>query len=128
MLISLAVHGDPQSSRSAHSALSFAQASAAQGHQIYRVFFYHDGVRIAGSGERERPDVSSLLAGWLELKALHQLELSICVSAADRRGLAESGAANPEARGEIHAEFDVVGLGQLIDAIICSERFITFPA
>ena len=38
------VNEGPYQHQSADSALNFARAVIAQGHEIFRVFFYHDGV------------------------------------------------------------------------------------
>ena len=44
MIYALAVHGAPYSSNAAAHALGFADALLARGHQIERVFFFHEGV------------------------------------------------------------------------------------
>ena len=57
---------------------------------------------------------------------LHGLELVVCISAAARRELIDE--ARPTDTTLINPTFEVVGLGQLVDAAINSDRIITFAA
>ena len=66
----------------------------------------------------------AMQTAWTDLKHQNGLELVICIGAATRRGLIDEN--NPTDTKNIHPTFEVVGLGQLIDAIVKSDRFITF--
>jgi tRNA 2-thiouridine synthesizing protein D len=126
--ISVAVHGNPDSA-SLKSAIGFISAALAAGHSIYRVFFYHDGARIADEVANLSILDSDSQRALAELKKREDVELAICVGAATRRGLLsqpESGTAGNTS--ELDPVFEVVGLGQLIDAIVQSDRFVTFAA
>ena len=122
MIYSLSIHGSPGTSHAARSAYLFAREAINSGHEIYRVFFYHDGVNVAST--IDPATTSSLQAAWVDMRDQYSIELTICISAATRRGLIDE--ADPNNTGNIHTAFKVVGLGQLIDGIMHSDRFITF--
>ena len=130
MKISVAVHGGPQSSQSARTAARFTEAALNAGHEIYRVFFYHEGVRTGDTNSVVPQDESSSLNDWLRLKSQHNLDLSVCIAAAIRRGVLNTAERERYDRtaANIHPDFEIVGLGQLIDAMIESDRFVTFAA
>lgn len=130
MVISIVVHGAPQSSQAPRSALRFAECALARGHQIHRVFFYHDGVLAAGGLGVAPQDEEDVHAGWAALGEAQGVELAVCIAASLKRGML-----NEEERvryglpaAAVHSSFAVVGLGQLIDAIAASDRFLTFAA
>ncbi|MEW5249854.1 sulfurtransferase complex subunit TusD [Microbulbifer sp. 2201CG32-9] len=128
MKFSLAVYAAPHSSESALTALRFARALLAAGHQIYRVFFYCDGVHN-GSGLSAPPqDEPDLLSQWQALQQEHQLDLTICIAAAQRRGLLSQAEARrlEKPAANLAPGFDLAGLGQLADAVARSDRLITF--
>ena len=130
MKLSIAVHGAPYSSQSSSTAVKFAAAALGAGHEIYRVFFYHDGARTPDSLAVTPQDEKSVLDRWLALKQIHDFELTVCIGAALKRGMlnAEESQRYDKAAANVSAEFEVVGLGQLIDAIMISDRFVTFAA
>jgi tRNA 2-thiouridine synthesizing protein D len=118
LIFSVCVHGSPPDSESHHSALRFTKAALAKGHSIYRIFFYQDAVRLADGRQ-----LSEQSSDWARLASQHNLELSVCVGAATRRGLI-----NETETQSIQPGFEVVGLGQLIDAVLHSDRIVTFAA
>ena len=130
MILSIAVHGAPYSSQSASSAVKFAEAAVAAGHEIYRVFFYHDGVRTGDALAVTPQDEEPIIERWRSLQRTHDCELALCISAALKRGMlnAEESQRYDKLAASIAPEFTVVGLGQLIDAIMESDRFVTFAA
>lgn len=130
MIISLAIHGHPSSSSSARSALRFLEAAVAAGHEVYRVFFYHEAVELADRNVVLPQDESPLLDSWVELAERHQVQLAICIAAALRRGVLNEEERDRYERpaANAHPAFEVVGLGQLIDAVVQSDRFVTFAA
>jgi len=111
LLLSAEIQGPPGAASHA-SALAFLTAWLNAGHQVYRVFFYHDAVLEAADDQ----------SGWKALSDRHDFELAVCVGAAERRGVG----AGADARHRVRLPFEVVGLGQLVDAIDRSDRFITF--
>jgi tRNA 2-thiouridine synthesizing protein D len=126
--LTIAVHGAPYSSQSSATALRFARAAVAGGHTVHRVFFYHDGVHTASSVAVAPQDEASPLPGWVALAQEHDVELAVCIAAALKRGLVnEQERERYELPGSnAHPEFAIVGLGQLIESICSTDRFVTF--
>jgi tRNA 2-thiouridine synthesizing protein D len=125
---SIVVHSAPYTCEGAHSAFRFCQTLLAEGHEIYRVFFFRDGVqnlsRLAVVGQDER----NLQSDWDQLIQKHDLDAVACVTSALKRGVIDKQEAQ---RYEKHAEnlFDsvtIAGLGQLVDAVINSDRVVNF--
>jgi len=98
------------------------------GHQIVRVFFYHDGVNNGTRLSVPPQDDRNVCARWSELAQQHQLELILCVAAAQRRGLLDQDEAKRAGKDSdnIAPGFEISGLGQLIDAGIQADRLIVF--
>lgn len=130
MKISITVHGSPSAGSAAHSALRFTEAALAAGHTITRVFFYQEGIQSARASPVLPQDELDLLPRWVAVKAQHNLELTVCIAAALRRGLLNDEEAQRYERSaaDIHPDFEIVGLGQLVSAFIDSDRSITFAA
>jgi len=130
MIFGIAVHGAPYGSEASASALRFATAALAAGHTLHRVFFYHDGVNLANGLTVTPRDEPSTQADWIALAGAHGVELAVCIAAALKRGLvsdAERERYDLQA-ASLHPAFSIVGLGQMIDAVGCSDRFVTFAS
>lgn len=130
MKFAIAVHGAPYSSQAAGTALRFVRSALEQGHEVARVFFYHDGVYGASALAVPPQDEPSPMADWAELAAHHQIELAVCIAAALKRGIVDAGEQERYdlAASNLAPPFSIVGLGQLIEAIGSSDRFVTFSA
>jgi len=130
MIFGIAVHGAPYGSQASASALRFAEAAVAAGHSLHRVFFYHDGVNTANGLMVPPQDDLSPQQGWVTLADCHRIELAVCIAAALKRGLVNEEERNRYGldAASLHPAFSIVGLGQLIDAIGSSDRFVTFAA
>ncbi len=128
MLISLAVFGAPQNSQAALSALRFAEAVKRQGHDLYRVFFYHDGVTTGNQLVVAPQDELDVQAAWSSFGKKHNVELIVCIASALRRGLLDSAEAdrNEKSNFNLDPAFTISGLGQFIDAGLQSDRLVTF--
>lgn len=128
MHYSLLILSSPQSSQSAATALRFAHAAIDAGHTIYRVFFYQDGVHTANAlavSPQDSPDIASQ---WQRLAKTHQLDLVVCVASALKRGVLDATEARRYEKNSasLSDEFNLSGLGQLVDACLHSDRVITF--
>lgn len=130
MKYSLAIYGAPYSSQAAETAFSFAQAAIDRGHEIYRLFFYLDGVHNATSLATPPQDENDIPARWRELIQAHNIDAVVCIAAGLRRGvLDEVEQQRYEKTGHnLSTGFTLSGLGQLIDAGTNSDRLITFGA
>lgn len=128
MNYSLAIYGGPYSDQASHSALHFARATLERGHQINRVFFYHDGVYNGSSLISPPQDEANVPAEWQALAQQHNLELVVCIAAAVRRGLLNEQEARRYSKTShnLAEGFTLSGLGQLIDAGLTSDKLITF--
>ena len=125
---SLAVYGAPNTSQASYSALAFAKAAQHQGHTIVRVFFYGDGIQNANELITPPQDEANLVHQWQQLAQTHSVELIVCIAAALRRGLLDASEAKRynKAQGNLAQGFIISGLGQLVEAAVLSDRFITF--
>ncbi|GMV47414.1 MAG: hypothetical protein AMXMBFR66_28120 [Pseudomonadota bacterium] len=117
MKFALMVSEGPYTHQAADTAWNFAQAALAKGHEVMRVFFYHDGVYNATRLTEPPQDDRHIVNRWSKLKEEHNVDLVVCVAAALRRGI----------KDEVLAPgFRISGLGQLVDAGIKCDRTVTF--
>ncbi|MBK6862758.1 MAG: sulfurtransferase complex subunit TusD [Ideonella sp.] len=117
MRIGLMVSEGPYTHQASDSAWQFATAAIAKGHEIQRVFFYHDGVNNATRLTEPPQDDRHIVNRWSALAAEHKIDLVVCVAAALRRGI----------KDEVLAPgFRISGLGQLVDSAIKADRVVTF--
>lgn len=121
MKISVLVLGSPTETRACHSALSFARAVIESKHELFRVFFYQDAVEICKSSFDESSEELQLQGKWQSFAEQSKVELDICISAAQRRGIG-----NSEPISNVANRFQIMGLGQLVEAMIESDRLVTF--
>ncbi|MCX8004818.1 MAG: sulfurtransferase complex subunit TusD [Burkholderiaceae bacterium] len=117
MKIAVLVNEGPYTHQAADSAYLFCKAALAKGHEVMRVFFYHDGVNNASRFTEPPQDDRNIVARWSKLAAEHKVDLVVCVAAGLRRGIVEASLA---------PGFRIAGLGQLIDAGIKADRLVVF--
>ena len=87
MKFAIQVNSSPYQSNAGHTAYQFINAVLVQGHEVFRVFFYHDGVYQAFKHSTPPDDELQFTAQWSELARRYQVDLVVCISAAQRRGL-----------------------------------------
>ena len=128
MKFGIMVNTGPYTHQASDSAYHFAAAALGAGHEIVRIFFYHDGVNNGTRLSVPPQDDRNISARWSELAAEHDLDLVLCVAAAQRRGLLDEDEAKRAGKDSDNmAEgFQISGLGQLIDAGIQADRLIVF--
>ena len=117
MKIGILVNEGPYTHAASDSAYLFCKAALAAGHEIQRVFFYHDGVNNASRLTEPPQDDRHIVNRWSKLATEHKLDLAVCVAAALRRGIKEDNLAEG---------LRISGLGQLIETSIQAERLVTF--
>jgi tRNA 2-thiouridine synthesizing protein D len=111
------VNEGPYTHEASDSAYLFTRAALEKGHQIYRVFFYHDGVNNANKYTEPPQDDRHIVNRWTKLAEQYEVDLVVCVAAALRRGI----------KDELLAPgFRISGLGQLVEAGIQGERLVVF--
>ena len=110
------------------SSVLFIEAAIEEGHEIFRVFFYHDGVNNGTRLATPPQDDRHIPNRWTELAEKHDLDLVLCVAAAQRRGMVDEDEMkrNSKDANNIAGKFRISGLGQLIEAGIQADRMITF--
>ncbi len=128
MKFTIMINEGPYQHQSSDSALQFARAVLAQGHEIFRVFFYHDGVNNGTRLSVPPADDRLLQKEWSELSKEHDLDLVLCIAAAQRRGIMDASEAERQGldANNIIEGFRISGLGQLIEGGIQSDRTIVF--
>ncbi|MCG8425877.1 MAG: sulfurtransferase complex subunit TusD [Chromatiales bacterium] len=128
MKFTVQVNEGPYQHQAADSAYQFTKAVLEKGHEVFRVFFYHDGVNNATNLTTPPQDDRHVVNRWSELAKEHDLDLVVCVAAAQRRGIVDEGEAkrNSKDAENIADGFRISGLGQLIEAGIQSDRVVVF--
>ena len=104
-------------------ALGLAQALKTKD-ENFRVFFYQDGVMVANSLQWLPDDQRSLTHEWQKLN----IRLPVCVSAALARGITDEQNAQRHQISQytLAQGFELVGLGELADAVQSAQRLIQF--
>jgi len=125
---SIVIYSAPYSSESAATALRFASTLIAEGHELYRLFFFGDGVHNASKLAVVAQDEINLQKQWSDLIESHNIDSVVCVSSALRRGVLDQTEANRHELGVASAyeSSELAGLGQLIDATLHSDRVVNF--
>ena len=128
MKFGICINEGPYNHQASDSAYQFTKAALEKGHEIFRVFFYHDGVNNATRFAIPPQDDRNITVQWTELAEKHDLDLVVCVAAAQRRGIIDEGEQqrNGKDANNIAPKFRISGLGQLIEAGIQSDRLVTF--
>lgn len=128
MKFSIMVSEGPYTHQATDTAYQFAKAAIAKGHEIMRVFFYHDGVNNGTRLTVPPQDDRHIVNRWSDLAASNNVDLVICIAAAQRRGLLDENEAKRQGKtaDNIAPGFRISGLGQLVEAGIQSDRLVVF--
>lgn len=130
MKLTVVVYAAPYSSQSALSAYRFTVSALAAGHEIHRVFFYHDGVHASNALSTPPQDEFDLVQAWQVLIKTHALDAVTCVASALKRGILDHQEAEryEKPAANLAEGFVLSGLGQLVEASIVSDRVVSFGA
>ena len=128
MKLTIQVNEGPYQHQASDSAYMFTKAALEKGHEIFRVFFYHDGVNNGTRLTTPPQDDRNVVQLWSDLASEHNLDLVVCVAAAQRRGIVDDGEAegNKKDATNIAPGFRISGLGQLVEGGIQSDRLVVF--
>ena len=128
MKYTIQINEGPYQHQAADSAYNFVKAALDKGHEIFRIFFYHDGVNNGTRLTTPPQDDRNIVKRWSELAEQHDLDLVLCVAAAQRRGIADADEAkrNGKDADNIAPGFRISGLGQLIEGGIQADRLVVF--
>jgi tRNA 2-thiouridine synthesizing protein D len=128
MKFSVLVNEGPYQHEAADSAYHFTKAALEKGHEIFRVFFYHDGVNNGTRLATPPQDDRNITQRWSALAEQYNIDLVVCVAAAQRRGIVDADEMKRHGKdaNNIAPGFRISGLGQLIEAGIQADRLVTF--
>lgn len=128
MKFAILVNEGPYTHQASDTAYHFTAAALKAGHEIVRVFFYHDGVNNGTRLSVPPQDDRNIADRWSALAVEHKLDVILCVAAAQRRGLLDADEARRAGKdsNNIAKGFAISGLGQLIDAGIQADRTMVF--
>lgn len=128
MQIGVVISEGPYTHQAADTAYHFVKSALAKGHTVPRVFFYHDGVNVSSRLSVPPQDERNIQVQWSALAKEHEIDLVVCIAAAQRRGLLDGNEAKRQGKDadNIAEGFRISGLGQLIEMGIQSDRTVTF--
>ncbi|MGD8783745.1 MAG: sulfurtransferase complex subunit TusD [Thioalkalispiraceae bacterium] len=128
MKLGIQINEGPYTHEATVTALNYCKAAIAAGHEIFRVFFYHDGVNNGTRYTTPPQDDINIVNGWSQLAKENNIDLVVCVAAAQRRGIVDEGEQerNGKDGNNIADGFRISGLGQLIETGIQCDRLVVF--
>ena len=128
MKFSIQINAGPYTHQASDTAYQFTRAALASGHEIHRVFFYHDGVNNSTMFSVPPRDDRNIQQLWSALAEQYSLDMVVCVAAAQRRGILDQKEAirHGKPTPNIAPNFTISGLGQLIEAAVASDRLLVF--
>ncbi|MEE8210675.1 MAG: sulfurtransferase complex subunit TusD [Acidiferrobacterales bacterium] len=128
MKFGIVVNEGPYTHEASDTAYQFSKAALVKGHEVLRVFFYHDGVNNGTRLTTPPQDDRHITNRWSELAEQHGLDLVVCIAAAQRRGIVDPDEAKRQGKdaNNIASGFRISGLGQLIEVGIQADRLMVF--
>lgn len=128
MKFAILINSAPYTCQSAETAYHFVLAALNKGHQVPRIFFYMDGVHNGSAFITAPQDETQMVERWSSLAAKYDIDLVLCIAAAQRRGLVDAGEAarHSKSGSNLAAGFRLSGLGQLMEMSIESDRLMVF--
>jgi len=128
MKFSIQVNEGPYQHQAADSAYQFTKTALEKGHEVFRVFFYHDGVNNGTRLATPPQDDRHITNRWIDLGEKYDLDMVVCVAAAQRRGVVDDDEAKRQGKDATNLApgFRISGLGQLIEAGIQADRLMVF--
>ena len=128
MKLTILITGAPYSTQAPYSALQFCRAALEQGHEIYRVFLYRDGVHLSTRLATPPQDELNIYTEWQAFATDNNIEVITCIAAAARRGLIDENEAKRHNKDthNLSPAGELSGLGQLIEANIVADRLVRF--
>jgi tRNA 2-thiouridine synthesizing protein D len=128
MKFAIQINAAPYQNSTGLTAYRFIEAALAQKHDILRVFFYRDGIYHALRYAVPPTDEINLTARWSALAKEFGIDLAVCISAAQRRGLLSVDEAQRLSKqdNDLADGFRITGLGLWLEAIIMADRFLVF--
>ena len=128
MKYAIQINASPYVSQASWVAYQFILAALQANHQILQVFFYQEGIQNAMRYALPPDDEINLPLQWSTLAYEQGIDLVVCISAAQRRGLlCHDEARRQGAKDDDLAEgFRIAGLGQWLQASLNADRCLVF--
>ncbi len=128
MKFAIQINASPFHSNASHMALKFVKATLEEGHEVFRIFFYHEGIFNAFKHSTPLDDELNVTQQWTLLANRYQIDLVVCISAAQRRGLLSSDESSRQGKvdNDLAEGFRISGLGQWVEATLLADRFLVF--
>jgi tRNA 2-thiouridine synthesizing protein D len=128
MKYAIQINSSPYHSNAGYHAYQFIKTALLMEHQVFRVFFYEEGIYHALHYASPPDDERQLTKLWSQLASNYAIDLVVCISAAQRRGLLQIDEAKRQHKldNDLAIGFRISGLGQLVEATLAAERFIIF--
>lgn len=128
MKYAIQVNAGPYASNAGLIAYRFIQAALQQQHQVVRVFFYQEGAQHAFRHAIPPDDELNMSGAWSRLAEQYAIDLVVCISAAQRRGLLCQDEARRQglADNDLAEGFRIAGLGQWLEASQQADRCLVF--
>lgn len=129
MKYAIQINSSPFQSNTGQNAYHFISTALKKNHEIICVFFYYEGIYHAMRYNNPPDDEANLTKQWSQLAKEYQLNLLVCVSAAQRRGLLSQEEAIYQGKkdNDIADGFKIAGLGQWIESLMYADSIIIFP-
>ncbi len=128
MKYAIQINAAPSAGYASWTAYHFIQAALLAGHQILQIFFYQEGIYNAFRYALPPEDEANLIALWSELARDQGVDLVVCISAAQRRGLLHQDEASRQGAldDDLAEGFRLAGLGQWVQATLSADRSLVF--
>jgi len=123
----------PPSSPLTATVIDYINQAVECGVKVVGVFFYQDGVLNASKHLCIPNDEYQINSAWKQLNQQHNIELHVCISACEKRGLSDEITTSNSAISEstlndsnISDYFTVSGLGELVQLTAKADRVVQF--
>ena len=128
MKFGIVVSEGPYTHQASDTAYNFTKAALEGGHEVPRIFFYHDGVNVGSRLSVPPQDERHIQNNWTVLANEHQIDLVVCIAAALRRGILDEDESKRQGKdaNNLAEGFRISGLGQLIEMGIQADRLMVF--
>lgn len=122
------INASPNDSYSGYCAYRFIETLIQRKHEVLRVFFYQEGIYHAFKYATPPTEEWQTTKQWTALATTHSIDLVVCISAAQRRGLLAADEARRQGKYDCDLAdgFRISGLSQLTEAMLLADRFIEF--
>lgn len=128
MKYTIQINSSPYQASSGETAYQFIKSALEMGHEVSCVLFYQEGVYHAFRYATPPDDEVQIVSRWTALASKYDLDLLVCISAAQRRGLLEVNEAKRQGKmdNDLADGFRIAGLGQWVESVLKADRFIEF--